>query len=143
MDGCDDIVEQWFEKAAEDLQSAEVLLGAGIISNSCYHAQQAGEKALKAYLSLCVDEVPKTHNLGELCKLCIDFDEDFTAILRISSSLTAFATHTRYPGAAAYTEEDAEEALQGAGRIFIFTQERIALLELDNQSEQSGPTMSI
>ena len=135
--------EQWLEKAVEDLNGADVLLGAGIYTLSCYHAQQAGEKALKGYLSQYIDDTPKTHNVGELCKQCMDYDDTFSEILRISSALTPFATHTRYPGTPAYTREDAEDAIQKAGRIFIFSQDHIELLEqgFDEEPEQSGPTM--
>ena len=120
-----DAVEQWMIKVAEDLQSADVLLGVGLIDNTCFHAQQAGEKALKAYLVQFLEDIPHTHNLGKLCQLCMEHDESFADILRMSSSLTAFAVRTRYPAASIYTAEDAEEAIKKASQIFMFVQERI------------------
>jgi len=142
-----DIAAQWLEKAAVDLQSADALFSVGIAANACYFAQQAGEKALKSYLSLMVDEIPKTHNMGQLCKQCMETDASFSEILRISSELTDFATTTRYPGSPDYTKDDAEDAIQKAGRIFVFTQEHIEMIEqvlergFDDEPEQSGPTM--
>jgi len=142
-----DIAAQWLEKAAIDLQSADALLSVGIAANACYFAQQAGEKALKSYLSLTVEEIPRTHNLEHLCKQCMETDTSFSEILRISSELTDFATTTRYPGSPDYTKEDAEDAIQKAGRIFVFVQEHIEMLEqdmeqgFDEEPEQSGPTM--
>lgn len=124
-----DVVLAWFEKAAEDLQGADVLLGAGLVNISCYHTQQAGEKALKAYLSQFMAEVPKTHDLGWLCRLCMEHDESFAEIHRISSSLTDFATIARYPGTSELTAQDAETAIEKAGRIFMFVQERISALD--------------
>jgi len=150
-----DITAKWVKKAAIDLQSADVLLGAGIASNSCYFSQQAGEKILKGYLSTFTDEIPRTHNVGQLCRQCMDNDASFSEILRISTDLTEFATATRYPGGVDLSKEDAEEAIQKAGRIFVFTQNHMELLEqdfdeepdfedksdFDEEPEQSGPTM--
>jgi len=129
-------VEQWIIKVAEDMQSADVLLSVGLIDNSCYFSQQAGEKALKAYLVQFMNEVPYTHNLGHLCQLCIEYDESFIDIFRISSDLTTFAIRTRYPNATTYTAEDAEEAIQKASRIFMFVQERI---DLNNNTSEVTP----
>ena len=124
-----EIIERWLLKSAGDLHSAELLLSGGELANCCYHAQQAGEKTLKAYLLLFDDEVPYTHNLKLLCKLCAKFDDGFNDIYHISSDLTDYATTTRYPGDDSIDAEEAEACIQKAGRIFMFTQERIRALE--------------
>ncbi|MCL2447277.1 MAG: HEPN domain-containing protein [Oscillospiraceae bacterium] len=131
-----DMVLEWLQKSADDLYSAEVLQRVGMLANSCYHAQQAGEKALKAYLVQCEQEVPYTHNLGLLCKLCMQLDETFAEIFQASSALTDYATITRYPGGDAVDEEETELAIQHAGRVFVFTQQRIPGIEQETVQQQ-------
>jgi HEPN domain len=44
----------WLEKATLDLRAAELLVGAsdaGLLGHAAFHAQQAAEKALKAFLA--------------------------------------------------------------------------------------------
>lgn len=43
---------RWFEQAVDDLRGAGVLRATGHHALACFHAQQAGEKALKAYWRL-------------------------------------------------------------------------------------------
>jgi HEPN domain-containing protein len=140
-----DMVLEWLQKSADDLYSAEVLQRVGMLANSCYHAQQAGEKALKAYLVHCEQEIPYTHNLGLLCKLCMQLDETFADIFQASSALTTYATVTRYPGNDTVDAEETELAIQNAGRVFMFTQQRIEALEqaYTQQQAQSDPTMRV
>jgi len=117
--------ERWLSKVAEDMKSAQVLLREGLTANSCYHSQQAGEKILKAYLSLREDEPAWTHNLGELCKDCMEHDPQFESILDDASDLTEYATHTRYPGDESFSEQDAEDAIEKVRLIYEFTLPRI------------------
>jgi len=124
-----DIVLQWLQKSASDLHCAELLLRGGEPANSCYHAQQAGEKALKAYLTQFEPEVPYTHNLELLCKMCVKYDDAFYELFHISSDLTDYVTTTRYPGDDSVDIKEAEEAIQKAGKIFIFTQKRMQACE--------------
>ncbi len=63
------VVRGWVEKAEGDLKNATLALSA---EKDCpadtvaFHAQQCGEKYLKAYLVLQCIDFPKTHDLGEL-----------------------------------------------------------------------------
>ncbi|MDR3314759.1 MAG: HEPN domain-containing protein [Oscillospiraceae bacterium] len=120
-----DVLQQWLQKAADDLESAAVLLKAGLLANGCYHAQQTGEKALKAYLSLCEEDVPYSHNLSILCKLCAEKDGKFLEILSPASDLTDYAVNTRYPGDDSVSEAEAEDCIQKARQIFMFVQEHL------------------
>ena len=43
----------------------------------CFHAQQAAEKYLKAFLQEHEVDFPKTHNLIELLELCLPVDPTF------------------------------------------------------------------
>ena len=66
------ISEVWRQHAADDLRSAEVLLGAKIYSMVCFHAQQAVEKSLKAMLAASGQPIPRIHNLMRLRRLVED-----------------------------------------------------------------------
>ena len=65
--------QEWQRFAAMDLNSAEYLLDMRPIPIEiiCYHCQQSAEKHLKGYLVLHGMNPPKTHDLDELCKLCM------------------------------------------------------------------------
>ena len=66
------ISEVWFQHAADDLRSAEVLLEAKIYGMVCFHAQQAVEKTLKAMLAATGQPIPRIHNLVRLRRLVED-----------------------------------------------------------------------
>ena len=59
-----DFVQQWLSKADKDLQAAGVLLRAQLddYESVGFHAQQAAEKYIKAFLVRHQIEFPKTHS---------------------------------------------------------------------------------
>ncbi|HEY2726586.1 MAG TPA: HEPN domain-containing protein, partial [Parafilimonas sp.] len=65
--------EKWFKKAENDLLVIKNNLSADEIpfDACCFHAQQAAEKYLKAYLVSKQIHFPKTHDLQSLLNLCI------------------------------------------------------------------------
>jgi HEPN domain-containing protein len=60
--------EQWIAKARDDLAVARVLPEHPVGANwaTCFHAQQAAEKALKGVLVAAGVDFPKTHALERL-----------------------------------------------------------------------------
>ena len=64
--------ELWLQYAADDLKSSKVLLSEGVYNIACFHAQQAVEKLLKAYIAAYEQPIPRTHNLIRLHKICED-----------------------------------------------------------------------
>jgi len=93
-----DYLKNWLFRANEDILVIENLFESEpeIFSSSiCFHAQQAVEKFLKAFLVYHDNDFPKTHDLDFLlleCKKINDkiFDIDF-------GSLTDFGVSVRYP----------------------------------------------
>jgi len=93
-----DYLKNWLFRANEDIAVIENLSGSGpelYASTICFHAQQAVEKFLKAFLIFHNIDFPKTHDLEFLLFECqkIDptgFDFDF-------GSLTDFGVSVRYP----------------------------------------------
>ena len=125
-----DISLKFFARAQDDLLVARHVfedLNPKQLEISCYQSQQAGEKALKAYLLSRQQEPPFTHNLGLLCRLCADIDEAFDAFADDCTDLTPYATQARYPGNKEFTEEETESALQKSERIVSFCANKIAL----------------
>ena len=62
-----ELVQQWTAKAETDFGLAEHLVSEGKYLDAIgFHAQQAAEKFLKAFLVEHQIEFPKTHNIGEL-----------------------------------------------------------------------------
>jgi len=95
----DDYVEKWLAKAHNDIRVAENELSfetAEIVTEAvCFHAQQAAEKYLKAFLISKNIEFGKTHNLEFLVELCIKEDVDFKSL--DVGNLSFYAVEVRYP----------------------------------------------
>jgi HEPN domain-containing protein len=109
---------KWLEFAHEDLRLAEMALGEGITNQTCFHAQQGIEKALKSFLRHHQRSVPKTHVLRELLRLCRRLDGSFEALRDTCIRLDRYYIPTRYPDAlpgiapeGLPTRHDAEEAV--------------------------------
>lgn len=94
------LVAGWVDKAEQDLAAARTLLGAEIplLFPACFHAQQAIEKFIKAYLTRRQVEFPKTHSIRELVDLVSCHDEDLGVRLEPAIDLTPFGVEGRYPG---------------------------------------------
>lgn len=92
-------VEKWLVKASNDLQVAKNELNLTselpVTEAICFHAQQAVEKFLKAYLVAKGVEFGKTHNLEYLRELCTQINVDFGNL--DVGNLTFYATEVRYP----------------------------------------------
>ena len=104
-----DLVRGWLEKARRDLATAERGLAdpepfRDII---CFHAQQAVEKHLKAFLIFHEIDFPKTHVLEDLVLLAESVDAQFEALRETVVILTPYAVETRYPEFEEPTAEDA------------------------------------
>ncbi|HIH03177.1 MAG TPA: HEPN domain-containing protein [Methanoregulaceae archaeon] len=114
-----ELVAAWLEKARQDLVVARNALlmpeiFPGII---CFHAQQAAEKALKAYLVGLGVIPPKTHQLEDLVALAAGYDAEIVTLSDPAASLTPYAVEARYPEAEQVTEEDARHAIEDAEEI--------------------------
>jgi HEPN domain-containing protein len=128
--------QAWLDFAEEDLRVARLAMSDEIWNQVCFHAQQAAEKSLKAYLERRRERVPKIHSLAELVTLCSGLDSSFDAIYEPCVSLDRFYIPTRYPVALVGTlpeglpsGDDAAEAAEWAGKIRDFVRNRIEALD--------------
>lgn len=92
-----DLVRGWILKAESDLTNARICLSEGeALDTVCFHAQQAAEKFIKAYLTAYEIDFPFIHNLEKLIELCAQFDPSFLSIKTLSQELTPYAVELRY-----------------------------------------------
>jgi HEPN domain-containing protein len=114
-------VRAWLSKGGKDLAVAEYELQADppFSDDIVFHAQQATEKSLKAFLSWHRVPFRKTHNLIELGEACCQIDRSLEPLLRRAAPLTEYAWKFRYPGdPEEATAEEAAGALATAREVF-------------------------
>jgi HEPN domain-containing protein len=77
-----------------------------------FHAQQAAEKYVKAFLAHHQCAFPKTHDIDELLDRAATVDRAFAESLRTAVALNPYAVDERYPGDYPdMTENEVMEAL--------------------------------
>ena len=109
--------EKWFKKAEGNLIIIEnvILLKDAPYDLCCFHAQQAAEKYLKAYLIANRIEFPYTHNLVTLLSLCKQRNNSFSTIEKNCISVTDYGVSPRYPDDIDdITLDDAKKAYEDA-----------------------------
>jgi len=94
----EEYLNNWIYRAREDISVMDNLAKAGIeyyTSTICFHAQQAVEKYLKAFLIFHDVDFPRTHDVDFLLLECRKIDKDnFEFDFK---SLTEFGVSVRYP----------------------------------------------
>jgi len=119
----------WFAKADTDFKSARMLAElSGPPETICFLAQQGAEKYLKGYLVWHGVGFRKVHDMLEILNGCRQVDEAFGQLEEDCQTLNPYAVEVRYPGFETfYEDEDAQDALERAGRIRRFVRERLGL----------------
>ncbi|MGH8908279.1 MAG: HEPN domain-containing protein [Egibacteraceae bacterium] len=112
---------RWLDQASRDLDDARYLHEGGRWSLTCFHAQQAAEKALKGLLILRGVEDPWGHSVADLDQLAASLDEEWKSSQVDVAGLDLYYIPTRYPDslpgglpADAFGEDDADRALRKA-----------------------------
>ena len=104
-------IKNWLFRANEDIAVIKSLVNDGAefyISSICFHAQQASEKFLKAFLAYHDVDFPRTHDLDFLLLECQKINKEAFQI--DFKSLTDFGVSVRYPDD--FYIPDEEEALE-------------------------------
>ena len=120
-----DLVRGWLRRARSDLVAMEVLLNAGAFDSACFHAQQAAEKYLKAFLIHHETQFPFTHELDKLIKLCAGIDPSFQSLATTADSLTPYAMKLRYDETFWPALEEAQAARASALAVKEFVHGRL------------------
>jgi len=118
---------RWLEQATRDLQAAETIYKDELWWIACFQAQQAAEKAIKAYLYASGQRVVLGHSVSDLAREATRTNPGFENLTRAGAQLDRFYTPTRYPNglpggipATAYAKEDADQALELAKTVLEF-----------------------
>jgi HEPN domain-containing protein len=118
--------ERWLEYASGDAELARrALQEPMLLPAAYYHAQQAGEKALKGYLvQLGCVRVPRTHDLFELRDAALNANGDEPPVEHLEI-LDGFPVGIRYPDLLPPAVEEARGAIAAAEALIAFVRERI------------------
>ncbi|WP_258393286.1 HEPN domain-containing protein [Nanobdella aerobiophila] len=123
-------IEELLKSADDDLNSSIDNLKLNHYRISCFLAQQAVEKYLKAFLLYINNGYPFIHNIKELINKCIKYNKDFEYLLNIKpEKLNKYYSGTRYPPFIIVNEEDAKEAIDIAEKVREFIYKK---LNIDN-----------
>lgn len=113
------------QSAKTDLAAASLMLdnpkNEGLYGVACFHCQQAVEKSLKGFIRHSGSRYPLTHNLRELLKIAVKFNNILSKYdTSYLDELSALYLTTRYDDVSFInsTKEDAEIAYKTAEDIF-------------------------
>ena len=123
-----ELAREWLAKADVDLSAARALLAtAAHFDAVAFHAQQAAEKALKAFLVWHQVEFPKTHDIKRLLVLCRHDDAALARALAAAAELTPYGAEYRYPGDyPPFLKEMAESGVAIADRVVASVAESVS-----------------
>lgn len=118
MKGNDDVAKGWMLKAESDIQNLTTMIERGTaLDTACFHAQQAAEKYLKAFLSFNDVVPPRTHNIEELLDSCAKIDRRFEDLIEETAFLTDYAVELRYDVEFWPDKEEAGAALEAVNKV--------------------------
>ena len=118
-------MNRWLRQAHADLQAARDSSAAEHYEWACFQAQQAAEKAIKAFLYSRGRTSILSHSLTELVQEACALESSFGSAASNAHRLDAYYIPTRYPNGLAgeitpsefYTKEDAQQCLASAESI--------------------------
>jgi HEPN domain-containing protein len=129
-----DEARRWFEQAQDDIAAAVHMTNGGFHNHTCFLAQQAVEKALKAFLLSRGAWDVRGHSVADLCSEAAKVHQPFAALVDIVAPLDKFYIPTRYPNglpggtpSKAFDRGDAERALETARRAMSFIAEQLPI----------------
>ena len=119
--------QRWLSQAVHDLEAGVAVLNEQLWWIACFQAQQAAEKAVKAFLYASGERSVLGHSVRELAQHASRKDPGFEGLVGTGTMLDRFYVLTRYPNglpggvpAETYTKEDADGALDLAKKIVDF-----------------------
>lgn len=117
------LATRWLQFAQEDLRIIPVLIKEEAFGMACFHAQQAAEKALKAFVVHHDQSIPKVHHLGELLAAVQAIAPDFKRFETKTLTLDQYYVPTRYPDALPGSRADGQPKLTDAKSALVFVTE--------------------
>ncbi len=121
-----DLVKGWVRKADSDLANAGLCISSNTaLDTACFHAQQAAEKVIKAYLIAFNLTSPFIHNVEKLIEIAEQHDAAFQQVKSLGQSLTPYAVQLRYDEDFWPTLSEASAAVQAAQTLRAFVLSRL------------------
>jgi HEPN domain-containing protein len=124
----EELVRIWLKRAKSNLLIAKAgkVFEDILYEDLCFDCEQAVEKALKALLVSIDVSFPRTHSIGHLIELIEEHSITVPDEIKDSSSLTAYAVSTRYPGNfEPIDEQEYQETLETAEKVFTWVRKII------------------
>lgn len=130
----------WVSKADSDLLNITNNLTAARVpwDTVCFHAQQAAEKMLKAFLVWKGHDLPRTHDLVALLTQCVAIDPSLADLENDCRKLTYYAIGSRYPDTLYEPDED-----DGRQMVTAMHRIRTAVVSRLPPEESSGPGSTV
>jgi len=123
--------KRWLKQAKDDLKVAKWSLKGEFYANTCFMAQQASEKAFKAFCYLKGERAVLGHSLLELLRKCAKYDKSFKILEKESKKLDKYYIISRYPNGLPglvpseyFDQDEAKEAIRFAEKIVKAAEER-------------------
>ena len=117
--------KRWLKYALDDLSWTKSNLNEEIWFGACFTAQQAVEKALKAYLISKGKVIKKVHDLRGLLEECTRIDPSFENLKEKCSTLNTYYAPTRYPDLGEYVDFSKDKAHES----YAFAKEIVEFVE--------------
>ena len=135
------LVRAWLRQSEHDLADAKLVADAGRHALGCFLSHQAAEKAVTAYLYARGAERVWGHALADLCEDALALDPSFDLIKTVAVLLDKHHLGARYPTtlpggvpSEVYEATDSSRALEVAGDVRRFVDERLASIGFDPDS---------
>lgn len=120
---------RWLKQAERDLDDAQYAFSGERYNLTCFLAQQAAEKAIKAFLYLSGEERVLGHSVADLLSRASSLNSAFDAVSR-ARTLDLYYIPTRYPNGIpgglpyeAFDREEGEKALALAASVINLVKE--------------------
>lgn len=128
-----DDAARWLAQAEADRRTVTVLVNGQVYYMACFVAQQAAEKALKAFLYASGEDPVYGHSVYQLCSRCGAIDSAFNDLAPVVKNLDQYYVETRYPNglpdqvpAEFFDHADSERAVSMTDRVFELVRTRLA-----------------
>lgn len=123
-----DKTKGWLNLAEEDLLWAKASFEDKILRGACFAAQQAVEKALKAFLVSKDITTAKIHDLVTLNHQCLKQNAQFQELEEACNILSPYYLSTRYPDVAQFeefSEDQTKNVIEQAEKVVNFVKSKL------------------
>lgn len=117
------------QMAADFVKMARADWESGMVSSVpysiCFHAQQAAEKYLKAFLAFHGQPAPKSHDIKDLITRCAEIDPSFGVLLGQADVLQLFGVEIRYSPSKEEAERKCSQAWAAMTAVFEAVRQKL------------------